>query len=180
MVQRPAIHELLKGLRLTFLSLPMIAFCLICVVPAQKSAHSHSTSVHHALSPAQQLVGSWAYDVATMKLEVNAKGQKTLDDPIHGSDARRFVANMQRKLAAALKTMTITFKADRSVVIKGGNPPAEGTGGWIVTGRKVKVVMTDTKQKTPQMELATDGARIHTVYSDPNFGVSKVDLVKLH
>ena len=59
-----------------------------------------------------------------------------------------------------------------------GDPSRAMLGTWSIQGRAVKVIMTNAAQKTPAMEISKDGKRIHTTYSDPNFGVGKVDLVR--
>jgi hypothetical protein len=129
-------------------------------------------------SPAQLLVGKWKYDVSTMRLELNAKGKQMTSDPKDGPKAKQFLAKFQKQLAEMLKPMKLTFKADRTMSIHAGDPSKSTLGTWSIQGRSIRVIMTDARQKTPAMEITKDGKRIHTVYSDPGFGVGKVDLVR--
>src|SRR5437870_3255329 len=85
---------------------------------------------HQSKTPAQQVVGTWKYDVSTMKLEPNEKGKKQLNDPKTGAQAKAFVAKMQKGLKTMLVTMKITFKADNTLAISGGTPPSKTSGTW--------------------------------------------------
>jgi len=140
----------------------VVAFSLACLSIAQ-----------HAGEATRQLIGTWKYDVSSMKLELNAKGKASMRDP----KAKESMAGMEKQLASSLKTMTLAFKSNRSVVISSGGKTV-GSGTWTLHGRDVNVVMTNARQATPRMTLAKDGKTIHTVYSDPNFGEGKIDLVK--
>jgi hypothetical protein len=144
-----------------------IALLCLCCAMAQRTK-----------TPAQALVGKWKYDVSTMHLELNAKGRQMLKDPKNGAKAKDFLAKFQKQLATMLKTMKLTFKSDRTMTVDAGNPDNVQTGTWSVNGQSVKVIMTNAAQQTPRMEISKDGKRIHTTYSDPNFGLGKVDLVR--
>lgn len=129
-------------------------------------------------APAQAVVGAWKYDVTTLKLELNEAAQKQTNDPKHGKEAREMIQKMKAGLTQTLKTMTITFKGDHTLVITTTTSPNKLLGTWTIDGRNVKVLMTNVKQQTPHMEMAKDGKRILTTYTDPSFGVGKVSLVR--
>lgn len=129
-------------------------------------------------TPAQSVVGAWRYDVTTLKLELNKEAQKHASDPQHGKEAREMIQKMKASLTETLKTMTITFKGDHTLVITTTTSPNKLLGTWTVDGRSVKVLMTNVKQQTPHMELAKDGKHILTTYTDSSFGVGKVTLVR--
>jgi hypothetical protein len=144
----------------------VIIAALLCSAGAQKGDAAH------------QIVGKWKYDIATMKLEPNAEGKKALNDPKNGDQTRKFVAQMQQRLADGLKGATVTFKADKTVLIMAGKPVVEKTGTWSVSGRSINVIMTDASVRTPKMDLDKSGKSIHTAYFDPNFGTGRIDLVR--
>lgn len=148
------------------LSIFCCALALTVLVAAQSKTATH------------QLLGTWKYDLKTMALEPNAQVKKEMSDPKKGPQIKQVMKELRENLSATLQTMRLTFKADRKVSIVGGSPPSESLGMWTLKGRSISILMTNTKQKTPLMELDKDGKRIHTIYSDPQFGVGKVDLVK--
>ncbi|HWA84064.1 MAG TPA: hypothetical protein VG820_11540 [Fimbriimonadaceae bacterium] len=123
-------------------------------------------------------VGTWKYDVATLRLEPNEAAKRELNDPKRGKQAQEMMQKMKSSLAETLKTMRIAFKADHKLVITSTKLPDKLLGTWSMTGLKIKVIMTDAKQQTPDLALAKDGKHIVATYADPSFGVGKVNLVR--
>jgi hypothetical protein len=131
-----------------------------------------------APSPVEQLLGTWKYDVATLKIEPNAKTKAYLNDPKSGKQAKETMSRLQTSLVKMLKPLKLTFKRDMSFVIATDKPSEKKMGTWNLHDRHVHVVMTDGGQATPEMEIDKTGKRIHTTYTDEGFGVAKVDLVR--
>lgn len=131
-----------------------------------------------APSPADQLIGTWKYDIATLKIEPNAKARAYLNDPKTGKQAKESLARLQKSLVTMLKPLKLTFKRDMAFVISSANPSEKKMGTWNIHDRHVHVVMTDGGQATPEMEIDKTGKRIHTTYTDASFGAAKIDLVR--
>jgi hypothetical protein len=129
-------------------------------------------------TPADQLIGIWKYEVTTLKVEPNAKTKAAMNDPKTGKQAKEMMSRLQKSLATMLKPLKLTFKSDMSFVISTLNPNEKRMGTWNIHDRHVHVVMTDGGQATPEMEIDKTGKRIHATYSDPDFGLAKVDLVR--
>ena len=119
-------------------------------------------------SATQLLVGSWRYDLASVHVALSAKAD-------HQAKAR----SVRKEVLATLKTLILIFRADRTFQTKEAGRAPEAAGTWTLAGLKIIVHATNLRQRTPAMELSQDGRRIHTVDSEPGFGVVRVDLVKV-
>jgi len=124
--------------------------------------------LQRAKSPAHLLVGSWRYDLASIHVALTAKAG-------HKAEA----LSVRKEVLATLKTITLIFRANRTLQTKDAGHAAVTTGSWTLFGPKIIVHATNLRQKMPAMELSKDGRRIHAVDSEPGLGVVKVDLVKL-
>src|SRR4051812_23342382 len=117
--------------------------------------HNGLMSLLLVLAVAGQIspIGTWRYNLATVRLVPSAQVEKQLKDPAHGKEVRTKIDKMIGGLKTQLKPLRLVFKADKSFqAILVGNPnPKLGT--WFIKGKSVSVVMIDTRQSTPKMEI---------------------------
>jgi len=145
---------------------PFAALCLLAVCPGFAG---------QTKNPARALVGTWRYDLDSIRLDLSAKAISKEKARL-GKNYRP--STLRQEAEGGLKPILVSFRANRTLVISMVGRPVSQSGTWTLSGRTIKVVMTNLRQKTPSMTLAPNGKRIHVVDTEPGLGVIRVDLVK--
>lgn len=136
-----------------------------------------SSAQHRSKAPSP--VGTWRYDLASLKVTPNDQAKREMaKDPKKAEQYNKVVVQLIAGLKAQLKIMKLVFKPNKSFVVLVTKPQTQTLGTWSMTGSTIHVIMVDAKQPTPRMELSKDGKRIITNYSDARFGTARADLVR--
>jgi hypothetical protein len=128
-----------------------------------------------AQSPKSQVTGKWIYNVSTLKITFNAAMQARIKKE---PDAQGRIAQMKQGLVKQLSGMAVTFRPDGRFIAAVTGSATQVYGKWSMVGRKIKVVMDDQAQKSPQLELMPGGKAIRASFNQPSFGSGSVELIK--
>ena len=132
----------------------------------------------HASHRAQAPVGTWKYDVASVRVVPNAATQAKLGDPKQAAATKAMLAKIKAEAVQSLRPMRLVFKANRQFTLLGEKGQVVAYGIWNLYGDTIKAVAGNMKESTPTLELTKDKTRIHATFSDPGFGSLKTDLVR--
>lgn len=120
-----------------------------------------------------KLLGSWKYDVATLKLDLDPNVKKA----IKGDTAKKSAMDEQvGKMKSNLKRLTITFKRDGTMLAVDGKNSAPAT--WILKGDRVITKINGGTREGPSMTLQKDGKKLKMSYFANGMGTISCFLIK--
>lgn len=129
-------------------------------------------------SSEQQVVGTWKFATATLKIEWSAKAKAYAKDPKTAAQAKTSMANAKAGIANLFATYRWTFKPNHTFVLAGKDAKQKKTGTWSLYGSNLRVVMTNAGEKVPELSVDKGGKRIRATLKEPEIGTATVDLVK--
>jgi len=141
-----------------------LCFLLICLQPGLQNV------------PASQIVGSWRYDLKTLKLNFSPSIRKLL--PRSGSKSKDDLGAFSGSIRKVMGHVTITFSPDKSISVTMDSPKLNVKGKWWVTGHKVNTVMYTSKQTVPSLDYLDASGRILAKFEFKKVGTGSAELVR--
>ncbi len=125
----------------------------------------------------KRVVGVWRYDTNSLRMVLDPAHKKRLEAEKSPSEVKRTLAILMEGLRGIVKTMEITFGADKTFAARSPKFDRTIKGTWSLKGNEVRVSVPSSPNPPPRMTLSKDGRRIQTEFKQPGTGAGYVDLV---
>lgn len=122
------------------------------------------------------VVGTWRYDVRSLKLELNDQAQHEVTK--EGEKGRQIMAKVMDDMAKTIAPIRFEFAADGTATVSAEGLPQSATGKWKIEGNRLVISGMPTQAAPADMTFTSDRNRILTTYRDENVGTATVDLVR--
>ena len=138
---------------------------------------AYSAVCAFAESADAKVVGSWKYDIASFRVQIDPKVRADAEQKQGKVKVREQIESFMQGLKKSVAPMVVSFKKDHTVKITAPSLQKPLTGKWSLKGNVLAVTMNELR-KAPDMKLLPGGKRIRTTFAQPGFGTGYADLVR--